>query len=98
MTEEWPFAQPRDCAVITLRQILEGLQSILHVSRDRADDSWQFLGLEDARVEDASVVSFEEVVELDPSILQLADLPPGWHAWRKTIKGPWSRGPTPSAE
>ena len=91
MEEKWPFDQPRNCAVITLRMIAKGLQPILHVTHDNDDHGWQFLGSEDADEEEASVVSFDEIVDLDPSVLQLADLPPGWHAWRRSAEEPWSR-------
>jgi hypothetical protein len=92
---EWPFDQPRNCAVITLRQIAHGLQPIVHVTHDSDDHGWQFLGWENARREDASIVCLSHIVELDPSVLQLADLPPGWHAWRQSPEEAWSREPNP---
>ena len=98
MNADWPFNQPRNCAVITLRKIAVGDQPILHVTHDADDHGWQFLGWEDARMEDASVVSFAYIVNVDPSIVQLADLPPGWHAWRRSVDEPWSRAPNPHPE
>jgi hypothetical protein len=90
--DEWPFDQPRNCAVITLRQIAKGLQPILRVTHDNDDHGWQFLGLEDAKEEDASVLCFDEIVNLDSSVLQLANLPPGWHAWRRSTEDQWVLG------
>ena len=89
--DDWPFDQPRNCAVITLRKIVYENAPILHVSHDADDHGWQFLGLEDADVEEAAVVSFQELVQIDPSILALADLPPGWHAWRRSKSEAWVR-------
>jgi|ERR1044071_1461736 hypothetical protein len=86
----WPFDQPRNCAVFTTRQVLECEEPILHVTHDVDDHGWQFLG-SDARAEDVTIISLEEAVELDPSILQLADLPIGWHAWRSSVEEPWIR-------
>ena len=86
----WPFDQPRDCAVFTTRQVLEREEPILHVSHDSDDHSWQFLGSE-ARPEDAKIILLEEAVKLDPSVLQVADLPVGWHAWRASVEEPWIR-------
>jgi hypothetical protein len=83
---------------ITLRKIAKGQKPILHVTHDSDDHGWQFLGLEDAREEDASVVCLQEIVRLDSSVLQLADLPPGWHAWRRSIEDPWLREPNPHEE
>lgn len=92
----WPFDQPPNCAVITLQQIVAGKQPILHVSHNSDDHGWQFLGLEDARVEDGVVVCFEHILERDASLRDLADLPPGWHAWRHSPRGRWTREPNPN--
>ena len=96
--DEWPFDQPPNCAVITLRQIANGSQPVLHVTHDDADHGWQFLGLEDAIEEDASVVGFAEIVAMDPSLKELADLPPGWHAWRRAANTEWIREPLPTQD
>ncbi|MCY2983983.1 MAG: hypothetical protein NTY15_10125 [Planctomycetota bacterium] len=85
--------QPRNCAVISLRQIVFGIAPILHVVHDEDDHGWQFLNLDDAREEDASVVTLEEIVKLDPTVLALADIPPGWRAWRKSVTHEWNREP-----
>lgn len=91
--ENWPFDQPRNCGVYSVRQIAFEGAPILHVTHDEDDHGWQFLTLEDARVEDAVLLCFEEVVASDPSLLELADLPPGWHAWRVDVGNPWIREP-----
>jgi hypothetical protein len=90
---DWPFDQPRNCATITLRSIVFGGAPILHVTHDEEDDGWQFLGLEDAQEEDVCVVGLKEIVKRDPSVLEVADMPPGWHAWRRTRDAPWQRAP-----
>lgn len=100
MVDDWPFDQPPNCAVITLRQIVDGSQPVLHVTHDIDDHGWQFLGRGDAQIEDASVVAFSEIVKIDPSLRQLADMPPGWHAWRDAASAAWIRspkGPTPDS-
>jgi hypothetical protein len=79
----WPFDQPRDCTVFTTHQIVDGTEPILHVTHDADDHGWQFLGRQ-AREEDAQNIALHEAVEIDSSVLQLADLPPGWHAWRNS--------------
>jgi hypothetical protein len=30
---------------------------------------------------------------MDPSVLELADLPLGWQAWRSHLGAPWQRTP-----
>ena len=81
----WPFDQPRNCAVITLRSIVFGGGPILQVTHDEEDNGWQFLGTgdaeeSDAEESDAAVVGLGEIVELDPSVMEVADIAPGWHA------------------
>ena len=79
----WFFDEPENLAVFSLRSIVFGGNPILHVTHDEDDGSWQFLGKEDARVEDLAIVSLKEIVELDSSVTELHDLPLGWHAWRE---------------
>ena len=90
---DWPFDQPPNCLVVTLRSIVSDGEPILHVTHDIDDHGWQFLGLADADINDAAVVLPSEIVQHDSSVLQIADLPPGWHAWRLTAASPWQREP-----
>jgi hypothetical protein len=91
----WPFDQPKSCAVLTLRSIVFRGEPILRVTHYAEDHGWQFLGLGDADASDAAVVALSEVVARDPSLLQVADLPPGWRAWRSPASAPWQRSPQP---
>jgi hypothetical protein len=93
----WPFDQPPNCVTMSLRQIVFGGAPILHVTHDNDDHGWQFLSAGDARIEDGVVVCLSTIVELDPSIQQLADMPPGWHAWRTSKDARWQREPMLSA-
>jgi hypothetical protein len=90
-TNNWPFNQPRNCATLTMRQILDGSEPILLVSHDADDHSWQFIGISDASVADGRIVSLEAIVRHDPTVLEVADLPPGWQAVRNDVGGRWSR-------
>jgi hypothetical protein len=95
MQPEWPFDEPENLAVITLRQIIWEDEPILHVTHDSDDGGWQFLGWEDFRMEDAMIVALRTIVRKDPTVAELADLPIGWHAWRRTAGEPWVRDPAP---
>ena len=95
--DDWPFDQPPNCAVISLHSIVFQGAPILHVVHDAEDHGWQFLGAEAATMKDAVVISLEEAVQLDPSVLQVADIPAGWHAWRRSAASPWSLGQSPAA-
>lgn len=89
----WPFDQPPDCAVISVRDIVFGGTPILYVSHDEDDRAWQFLTGQETRKEDAVVVGLKEVVQLDASVVKLADLPPGWIATRQNATANWDRRP-----
>ena len=89
--QDWPFDQSRDAAAITVRAVLDGAP-ILLVSHDADDDGWQFLDGDEVDVDRAVLISMARVVGLDPSVLEVADLLPGWTAWRSAPGEPWQRG------
>jgi hypothetical protein len=87
---DWPFDQGPSVAAITVRAILDG-DPILHVTHDEDDHGWQFLDGRSVDADDARVVAMSEVVALDKSVREVADLPPGWVAWREGPGQPWQR-------
>ena len=91
MIPDWPFEDSPNVAVITLRQILEGSAPILHVTHDEEDGGWQFLTGDPPDEADAKVVALSTIVRIDPSIVELADLPEGWVAVREATAAPWRR-------
>ena len=93
---DWRFQESPDLAVIIKRRIVQNGDWIAYVSHDIHDGGWQFHDSDRRRPResDALVLSLREVAELDPSIVELADLPVGWHAWRSSNGSPWSRGKT----
>ena len=94
-TDNWPFDQPRNCTTLTMRQVLDGTEPILLVSHDADDHGWQFIGTSDASAADGKVVCLEHIVRLDPTVLEVADLPPGWQAVRERVGGAWMRRERP---
>ncbi|AXQ27337.1 hypothetical protein D0B54_00925 [Solimonas sp. K1W22B-7] len=93
--DSWPFDQSPDCAVITLRQILDGTAAILEVSHDSDDHGWQFMTPGDPKEEDLVLICFSHLIELDSSLLELAQLEPGWIATRVSPGKPWRCEPNP---
>lgn len=87
----WPFDQPRNCAVVTLRSIMFDDAPILYVCHDLDDHGWQFLDGRPIDMANAALVTLEEIVRHDTSVLDLADMPPGWCAKRITKSAPWRR-------
>jgi hypothetical protein len=88
---DWPFDQPRNCAVFSLRSIVFGGEPILYVSHDKDDHGWQFLDGKPIDMANAALVSLANTLRHDPSVLELADMPPGWCATRCDIRSPWQR-------
>jgi hypothetical protein len=89
----WPFDQPPNCAVFTLRSIVFENEPILLVVHDEDDHGWQFLDGQPIEMANAALVSLSTIVKHDPSVLELANLPVGWQAVRATKTSPWKRMP-----
>lgn len=88
-SRRWPFETHKNEAVITLKRIIDTRASVLFVVRD-ANGDWQFLDGEDVTVPDGAIAALGEMVTLiDPSLIELGALPPGFTAWRKTRNSPW---------
>jgi hypothetical protein len=88
----WPFADPPNVAVFVSPGILASKDFIYYVCRDEDDGAWSFHPKGGRMsVDDAKVVSLQSVVDRDPSIAELADLPRGWCAWREDARSAWQR-------
>ena len=93
----WLFDQPPDTATLVLKSIVYEAHPILFVAHDDDDHGWQFLDGLNPPSEFVHVCMSHPVTS-DPSVVELADLPPGWCAWRDSLDAPWSRGPLGEAE
>ena len=91
----WPFDQPQNCAIVTQRQCVENTLPILLVVHDAEDHGWQFLSGLAFDMADAQLVALGGIVRVDPSLLTIADLPPGWQAARESAESDWIRIPSP---
>jgi hypothetical protein len=91
--ERWPFEDPRNVATFTVREIVEGASPVLLVNHDNDDGAWQFLTGSEVSTSDLMIVGLGQMVKLDPSLEQLADLPLGWRAYREGPGKPWNREP-----
>jgi len=91
--DPWRFDQPRNAAVFTTRPVMERKEPIVLVTHDVDDEAWQFIGASAETKENAALIALSEAVELDPSVLQLADLPVGWRAVRYSPQDSWKREP-----
>ncbi|WP_109784958.1 hypothetical protein [Pseudomonas sp. OV226] len=89
----WKFTDPPNVAVIANQKIFSSGDWIGYVSHDSDDGAWQFhtSQVEPVSEDDAVMVSLQSIVTLDPTVMDLADLPLGWHAWRDSKVGVWQR-------
>jgi hypothetical protein len=88
--KSWPFHEGRNRAVFTTRPVLEQGHPILLVTHDY-DGDWQFLCGTTNRTRDGRVVSLGCILEKDPTVAKLADLPEGWAAVRREQGKAWRR-------
>lgn len=86
----WPFEDPPNLGVFTTQQILEGavIRSVFH----DYDGDWTFLHhtTDSPDESEAKLVSLALILQLDPSIGELANLPREWSAFRQDRGKAWS--------
>ena len=75
---------------------MEREEPILLVSHDLEDHAWQFIGSTIGTLENARIISLQEAVELDLTVLELSDLPVGWQAVRQSHGDVWVRQRCPN--
>lgn len=83
------FKEDLNTAVITTKYVLELKSPILYVFHFD-DGFWQFSGAEkDLSDSDYKLISLEEITNLDPSILEVSNIPFNSEAYRKDINSKW---------
>ena len=90
-TEDWPFDQGPNVAVITSTHITKDRLPILLVTHYEDDHSWGFQSGNPVTTKDAQIVGMKEIINLDPSVKEIADLLPGWSATREDVGKEWKR-------
>lgn len=83
------FSDNLNTAVFTTKYILKESSPVLYVFHYENDGAWSFSGYEDCRDSDYRVISLEEMINIDNSILDLADMPYGYMAKRDDKNFPW---------
>lgn len=85
------FQEADNTAVFTTIFVLRDKKDITHVTHDEEDGAWQFFSNDD--FEDfekiAKIVGLGEIVELDNTLLEIADLPEGYQADRRFKGDRW---------
>lgn len=79
-------------AVFTTKYVLEKKSPIIHVYHFDEDGTWQFLSSEETEAdEDFRIVSLEEIIIFDNSVLEISDLPLGYEAHRINENSTWEQ-------
>ena len=87
-----------DPAVVTTANIAEGKSPVMYVRHEGGPGGWQFYDGGDLEGREPVVIPKEDLIELDPSLIELTDLPLNWCAWRETSEEPWQRASIDSVE
>ena len=83
------FKDDLNTAVFCLRQIVFEGHPILIVSHDR-DGDWQFLNPNIPTSEaNGCLVGLDEIIDHDPTVVEVADLPVGKRATRRDSTSQW---------
>lgn len=83
------FEDDLNTAVITTKYVVDRQSPILYIFHFE-DGSWQFSGPEENLPdEDYRVVSLDEIIKIDPSVLEVADLPFEGTAYRNEVSSSW---------
>jgi hypothetical protein len=88
---DFKFFEPQNVASFTTKQILLEGKPILRVIHDDDEGAWQFFPGENVTIADAMLVSLSSVVNHDPTVNELFNMPTGQYATRAFIGDKWVR-------
>ncbi|WP_129054891.1 DUF2185 domain-containing protein [Flavobacterium sp. YO64] len=85
------FKDAPNTTVFTTTFVLKEKKTITYVTHDAEDGAWQFFSNDkfESFEKVAQIVSLEQIIKIDKTLLELADLPLGYIATRKSLKDKW---------
>ena len=85
------FDDPLNTAVFTTKFVIRDKKEITYVTHDEDDGAWQFFSNDEwENFEDvAMVVGLGTILSFDNTLLEIADLPYGYCATRKSRNDKW---------
>jgi hypothetical protein len=86
------FKESDSTAIFTTTYVIREKKPITYVTHDQEDGAWQFFSNDSfENYEDvAMIVGLGEIIALDPSLIELADMPAGYYAIRETPDEKWT--------
>jgi hypothetical protein len=91
------FSETPELGVFTSGRVVNGREPVCLVFHHENGD-WEFVTGDEQRSSEICLIHVGHIIEWDPSIAALADLPSGWKAWRESPASDWAREPTPPAQ
>jgi len=89
-TNDFKFKEPENTACFTCDHVVSKQRPILYASHDADDGSWQFMcGQNDHTAANAKIISLKQATEIDATINDLFEMPPGVGAERENVNEKW---------
>jgi hypothetical protein len=82
------FKENLKTAVFSSKYVMKLDSPIVYVAH-HADGTWEFWGKEVIDESEVVVVSLENIIKIDPTVLEIADLPVEFNAVRDSKTSPW---------
>jgi hypothetical protein len=90
----WPYPGsqfPAHLGIVIQRTVIDGEEPARSIVHDEDGDWLASDGVNDPNQPNAAiVVCMHHLIDLDPSIAQLANMPRGTEAWREDEDDPWT--------
>jgi hypothetical protein len=83
--------RPRVFGAKTCSHVLDEDRSILLVSREQDGEVLALCGGDDDTAETMRDIPLDKLIDFDPSLIELADMPDGWVAVRESSGDAWAR-------
>lgn len=86
------FPDSLNTAVFTTKFVVHDRKEITYISHDFEDGAWEFYSDDnfDNYEDIVLILSLDEIIQLDISLLEVADLPLGFVATRKSKADDWT--------
>jgi Domain of unknown function (DUF4262) len=88
---DWKFSDEPHTKAFISKAVHEDKEWITHVAHDLSEGAWQILGETGIENGGPELACLHHMVEKDPTLAELADLPKGWYAERAAPGKPWER-------
>jgi hypothetical protein len=96
---QWPFTAPPNAVTFAHRTVAECEKPVLIFGLYPDGSYCAYTGEEVVDAEREIVcVCLSHILEIEPSVVELADLPVGWWAVRESLVSPWVREQIPDDE